>query len=347
MPNTEANRTTLPKVVHVAVAVIIRNGRVLIARRPDHVHQGGLLEFPGGKVEPGESVQQALVREIAEETGLTVPFESLEPVIGIRHDYGDKQVFLDVWKTSAAKGEPEGREGQPIEWLLPHSLQDEDFPAANRPIIRALNLPGNLPITGAMASWENGLARFVAALPALKSGLMMLRAPELSGHDYRQLARAVLAESEGSGVGVMLHGSPDLLAEFPDAAGVHLPWLEAERVSGRPVPANRLMGVSCHSAEQLRHAERLGADYAVFGPVLQTPSHPGEPGLGWYEFERQVSAAIIPVYGLGGLALEHQAQARAFGGQGIAGISFWWPPMKTDRLELNTKGAKREQTDPS
>ncbi|MBJ6138413.1 Nudix family hydrolase [Marinobacter litoralis] len=326
MPNTAVNRPSVPKLVHVAVAVIVRDGRVLIARRPDHVHQGGLLEFPGGKVEAGESVQQALVREIAEETGLAVPLESLEPVIGIRHDYGDKQVFLDVWKTSAAKGEPEGREGQPIEWLPPHLLQDADFPAANRPIIRALNLPVNLPITGAMASWENGCRRFAAALPSLQPGLVVLRAPELSAQDYRKLAKAVLSAAENSGVGVLLHGRPDLLSEFPEAAGVHLPWREAERLSERPVPANRWLGVSCHSAEQLRHAERVGADYAVFGPVLPTASHPGEPGLGWQEFERQVSAAVIPVYGLGGLALEHQARARECGGQGVAGISFWWPP---------------------
>ena len=93
------------KLIHVAVAVIVRDGRILIARRPEHVHQGGLLEFPGGKVEPGETVQQALVREIAEETGLRVPAETLEPVIGIRHDYGDKHVFLDVWQTAAAEGE--------------------------------------------------------------------------------------------------------------------------------------------------------------------------------------------------------------------------------------------------
>ncbi|WP_323754070.1 Nudix family hydrolase [Marinobacter sp.] len=326
MLNTAANRPSAPKLVHVAVAVIVRDGRVLIARRPDHVHQGGLLEFPGGKVEAGETVQQALVREIAEETGLTVPLESLEPVIGIRHDYGDKQVFLDVWKTSAAKGEPEGREGQPIEWLPPLSLRDEDFPAANRPIIRALNLPVNLPITGAMASWENGYSRFAAALPSLKSGLVVLRAPDLPAHDYRKLAKAVLTEVEDSGVGVLLHGSPDLISEFPEAAGVHLPWREAEGLSERPVPVNRVLGVSCHNADQLRHAERLGADYAVFGPVLPTASHPGEPALGWREFERQVSAAVIPVYGLGGLTLEQQGQARSCGAQGIAGIRFWWPP---------------------
>ncbi|WP_323752622.1 Nudix family hydrolase [Marinobacter sp.] len=325
MPNTAADRQPVPKLVHVAVAVIIRNGRVLIARRPDHVHQGGLLEFPGGKVEPGETVQQALVREIAEETGLDVPLDSLEPVIGIRHDYGDKQVFLDVWKTTTANGEPEGREGQPIEWMSPHSLQNDDFPAANRPIIRALNLPGNLPITGAMTSWEDGFSGFASALPSLNRGLVVLRAPDLPINDYRQLAKAVLAESVGAEVGVLLHGGPELLSEFPEAAGVHLPWREAERLSERPVAANRLLGVSCHNADQLRQAERLGADYSVLGPVLPTASHPGEEAFGWNEFARLVSKAVIPVYGLGGLKPNHQAKARASGGQGIAGISFWWP----------------------
>src|SRR5690554_906464 len=114
--------------VHVAVGVIVRQGRVLIARRPDHVHQGGVLELPGGKVEGDETVQAALVREIAEETGLEIPRDSLRPVIGIRHDYGDKRVFLDVWRTDQARGEAHGREGQPLEWMRPESLQDEDFP---------------------------------------------------------------------------------------------------------------------------------------------------------------------------------------------------------------------------
>ncbi|MDX1553337.1 MAG: (deoxy)nucleoside triphosphate pyrophosphohydrolase, partial [Marinobacter sp.] len=85
---------TAVREIHVAVGAIFRNGKVLIARRPDHVHQGGLLEFPGGKVEAGESVQQALVREIREETGLRIAPGSLEPLIEVRHDYGDKQVFL-------------------------------------------------------------------------------------------------------------------------------------------------------------------------------------------------------------------------------------------------------------
>src|SRR5690554_1447331 len=99
--------------IHVAVGVIWRGGRVLIARRPEGAHQGGLLEFPGGKVEPGETVQQALVRELLEETAVTVSPGDLQPLIGIRHDYGDKEVFLDVWEARVSSGEPRGLEGQP------------------------------------------------------------------------------------------------------------------------------------------------------------------------------------------------------------------------------------------
>ena len=326
MPNTVADkpREQARKLVHVAVAVIIREGRVLIARRPDHVHQGGLLEFPGGKVEMGETVQQALVREIAEETGLRVPLQSLEPVIGIRHDYGDKQVFLDVWRTSAADGEPEGREGQPIDWLRPETLRDEDFPAANRPIIRALNLPEKLLITGAMVSAKDGLSRLAAAVEGRSPGLVVLRAPDLSRQDYRALVKAALKIGSENGIGVLIHGAPELFEHFPGAAGLHLPWREAQGLSGRPVPDKVLLGVSCHGAEQLRHAERLGADYAVLGPVLPTATHPGEPAMGWNVLAELISNAVIPVYALGGMEPGLVSTAKASGAQGIAGIRFWW-----------------------
>ncbi|HAS77217.1 MAG TPA: DNA mismatch repair protein MutT, partial [Marinobacter adhaerens] len=199
-------RETPVKEVHVAVAVIVRDGRVLIARRPDHVHQGGLLEFPGGKVEPGETVQAALVREIAEETGLHVPAGSLEPVIGIRHDYGDKRVFLDVWETSAAGGEARGCEGQPVEWLTPEQLRDEDFPAANRPIIRALRLPRQLAITGSENGLEPALAHLQEGLSAARPPLVLLRAPALSPLAYRELAANALPVCEKARAALIVHG---------------------------------------------------------------------------------------------------------------------------------------------
>lgn len=124
------------KVVHVAVGVIARGDDIFITLRHDHLHQGGKWEFPGGKVEQGESVQEALARELLEEIGIQVL--KSEPVIVINHDYGDKVVKLDVHRVTDFSGEPHGKEGQSARWVALDALQAQDFPAANVPIIKAL-----------------------------------------------------------------------------------------------------------------------------------------------------------------------------------------------------------------
>lgn len=124
-------------VVHVAVGVVIdAHDRILVARRPQHLHQGGLWEFPGGKVEAGEPVIDALRRELREE--LAIDVIDAEPLIEVEHDYGDKAVLLDVWRVTAFRGEPDGREGQPWRWIARGELENLPFPAANIAIIEAL-----------------------------------------------------------------------------------------------------------------------------------------------------------------------------------------------------------------
>jgi 8-oxo-dGTP diphosphatase len=122
--------------VHVAVGVIARGDNVFITLRANHAHQGGKWEFPGGKVEPGETVNHALSRELAEEVGIKVL--TCQPLTIIEHDYGDKQVKLDVHRVTAFEGEPHGKEGQQFKWQAVNTLKAEDFPAANRAIISAL-----------------------------------------------------------------------------------------------------------------------------------------------------------------------------------------------------------------
>lgn len=123
--------------VHVAVGVIVDARRqILLTRRPDHVHQGGLWEFPGGKVEAGETLSKALKRELLEELAIA-PLRTT-PLLEIHHDYGDKAVRLDVHVVWEYSGEPEAREGQPMAWVDVSALTDYDFPAANEPIVAAL-----------------------------------------------------------------------------------------------------------------------------------------------------------------------------------------------------------------
>lgn len=129
MLNTEAEFVQ----VHVAAGVIIRGSEVLLSKRLQRAHQGGLWEFPGGKVEPGESVALALARELQEELGLVVT--KAEPMMKVDHNYGDKHVLLDVWIVRDFEGEAVGREGQSIKWCALDIMPELDFPDANTAIV--------------------------------------------------------------------------------------------------------------------------------------------------------------------------------------------------------------------
>lgn len=315
--------------IHVAVAVIWRNGKILIARRPARAHQGNLLEFPGGKVEPGETVQQALVRELAEETGVIVKVTDLEPLIRIRHDYGDKQVFLDVWQTAVSSGDPVGLEGQPVYWLAPDALADESFPEANRPIIRALRLPRELAITGPFDRPADGLEQLRLSLERRRSNtgsepsLILLRAPWLSVTDYRQWVMDAARLTEGAGTRLLVHNHPELV-DGHRIVGTHLSQAAVTSLERRPVSVKDWFGVSCHNQQELARATALGADYATVSPVHPTRSHPGAATLGWGGFGELAARATLPVYALGGVGPGDQSEAVARGGQGVAGISHWW-----------------------
>lgn len=127
----------MSKVIHVAVGVILgQDGRILIARRPDHLHMGGRWEFPGGKVEAGESVQDALTRELREEIAIEV--QAVQPLTEIRHEYPEKTVFLDTWWVTSFSGEPSGLEGQETRWVGREELDSYQFPDANQAIIEAI-----------------------------------------------------------------------------------------------------------------------------------------------------------------------------------------------------------------
>jgi 8-oxo-dGTP diphosphatase len=131
MPNT------VPDVVHVAVGVVVNRDRhVLVAKRHDSQHQGGLWEFPGGKVAAGESVQQALKRELQEEVNITV--RECAALLKIPHDYGDKKVLLDVWYVQVFAGEARGCEGQPVRWVSLADMAALEFPAANQAILETV-----------------------------------------------------------------------------------------------------------------------------------------------------------------------------------------------------------------
>lgn len=125
--------------LHVVAAVIYNSRKqILLAQRPLHKHQGGKWEFPGGKVEPGESAVLALKRELFEELGIEADLATMQPLLEIKHAYSDKNVWLDVWTVQQFKNEPMGKEGQAIAWFELAALKDLSFPAANQSILEKL-----------------------------------------------------------------------------------------------------------------------------------------------------------------------------------------------------------------
>jgi 8-oxo-dGTP diphosphatase len=121
----------------VAAGVLFdQQDRVLLQQRHPGAHQGGWWEFPGGKVEPGESNYQALCRELREELGIRV--DNASRLLEVNHDYEDRVVMLDVWLVHAYQGQPQAIEAQPLRWVRLAELPQWPMPAADLPIIEAL-----------------------------------------------------------------------------------------------------------------------------------------------------------------------------------------------------------------
>lgn len=311
------------KRVHVAAAVILAEDcRILIAKRPDDKHQGGLWEFPGGKVEEGEDVRVALARELEEE--LAIQPTAARPLIQVRHDYPDKQVLLDVWEVSAFSGEPHGAEGQPLAWVTQRELLDYEFPAANQPIVAAARLPAEYLITPEGLEPAELMAGVRAAL-AQGARLIQLRAPKMFDPQYRDLAVDIQGLCAGKAQ-LMLKGPLEWLGDFP-AAGWHLTAEQLRKYasSGRPFPEHRWLAASCHSAEELALAAQMGVDFVTLSPVQATATHPEALPLGWDAARELLVGCNIPAYLLGGVGPGDVERAWQAGAQGVAGIRAFWP----------------------
>ncbi len=311
-----------PPPIHVVAAALAdERGRILLTRRPDHVHQGGLWEFPGGKLEPGESPETALARELQEELG--VDPVATEPMIRVRHDYGDRRVLLDVRRVLRYSGAPHGREGQPLRWVHPESMRARELPAADWPIVLALRLPDLYVITGEDPADQAGFLDRLEAV--LRGGLRMvqLRAHHLPPSAYAALARRAFPLCQRSGARLVLNVAPHLARDIPHH-GIHLSAANLHSLVVRPIGEGRLVGASCHDRSDLARAQALGLDYALLSPVRATLSHPQATPLGWERFAELADAAGLPVYALGGLAPADLTQAKRHGAQGVAAIRGLW-----------------------
>lgn len=310
----------MTKLVQVAVAILMQpNGEYLLASRPNGKGWAGWWEFPGGKIEAGETPEHALIREAQEELGITPT--QIQPWIKRRYDYPAthdaeaKTVLLHFFFVYAWQGELQAREGQQFAWQHPRQLNVSPVLPANAPIMQALSLP---PVYAISNVQEMGEHAFLQALKRqLDQGLQLLqiREPQLDGTAIAKLSEQVLQLCAPYHCRCLLNGSPEQALQF----GYHGVHLNSHRLSNlTQKPDHLLVGASCHDVAQLQKAQTLQLDFALLSPVLPTKSHPEATGLGWEQFDEMLNGLEIPVYALGGMRFEHVSQAQSCGARGIA-----------------------------
>jgi len=312
------NHSTDP--VDIAVGVIRDPaGRVLINRRPAGKPLAGLWEFPGGKTEPGETIAQALKRELAEELGITVSRQ--RPLIAFNHDFGEWRVRLHVHEVLDYEGEVADREAQALRWMAPQDLGTVELLPANAPIVRAVHLPRVCLITDLERYGADRTLARLAGHAARQRVLLLVREKQLARArlaSFVDRAGRVLRSNDSL---VVVHADCDL-RDCEDFDGIHLP-ARVLQSTGTP-PATGLVGASCHSEAELASALQRRCDYALLSPVKPTSSHPSASTLGWTGFSRLCRDLAMPVYALGGLDWSALETAANHGAQGVAMLSAAW-----------------------
>lgn len=323
MTMSKSMRSTAPDIIHVAVAIVVNSvGEILISRRPKGVHLEGHWEFPGGKVERGESVFEALQREIQEETNLQI--HTARRLINITHEYPEKTVRLDTWLCEHWTGEAHGLEGQEIRWVAVNELSNFNFPAADIPIISALHLPPIYQISPEPGDNIDNFLDDIEVCFRQSVRLFQLRAKSLNLNKLQSLAAPIRSLCDEFQAKWLINGDAEM-AESLQSDGVHLDSKRLHQLKSRPLGSEFIVAASCHNAEDLIQAEHINVDFAVLSPVKKTRSHPEAVPIGLDGFERLIENSNIPIYGLGGMSTDDLESIWKLGGQGVAMIRAGWP----------------------
>lgn len=310
------------KVVHVAAGVIYReDGCFLLGRRAPGTFYPGYWEFPGGKVEAGESAAQALCRELDEELGIKV--HKLRPWLMREHHYEHAHVRLHFFEVIEWSGTVNDHVHSELRWVRADTMEHECTPMlpANGPVLKALRLPRWMAITHAADIGTGAQLERLGRALGYGLRLVQVREPGLPAAEREAFARAVVERARAAGALVLINGDA-ALAQQLGADGVHLPAAALATCDRRPdLP---WVGASCHDRNELERAAALGLDYAIVGAVKPTPTHPDRTPLGWEGFASLIPGLPLPVFALGGLGVEDLERARDLGAHGVAAIRAAW-----------------------
>ncbi|MEO8847639.1 MAG: Nudix family hydrolase [Casimicrobiaceae bacterium] len=311
-------------VTRVAAAVIVRSdGSVLLAQRPPGKAYAGYWEFPGGKLEAGESPRTALDRELVEELGLHVTRAA--PWFMQRYDYAHADVELHFFRVFAWTGEPVGHDGQAFAWQTPGAIDVAPLLPANARVLAALTLPAVYGITCAQDVGEQVFLQ--RAQRAFECGLRLAVVREKGWADARLIpfARSMVALATAYGATLLLNSDNGDAgrARALGFAGLH--WTSSHLHAATLAPQRMIVAASCHAAEDIARAGRLQLDFAMLGPVRDTPTHPDAAAIGFDGFSAAVAGTTLPVFALGGLTTADLDAAISVGAHGVALRRGAWP----------------------
>ena len=312
----------MKKIVEVAAAVILRDdGAFLLGRRPPGSVYAGYWEFPGGKVEAGETPRDALVRELHEELGIVVDTDTAYPWIVREFIYEHAHVRLHFFRVLRWSGELRDLQHDALSWQHAGDASVTPMLPANAPVLAALSLPDFYAITHAAAIGVD--AQLAALRRALERGLRLvqLREPELPAAQQAAFYPDAIALCRRFGARALIN-SDAAQARQTGADGLHLTAAQLMTLDARPdFP---LVAASCHDAQELAQAARHGLDFVVLGPLGATASHPGRAGIGWQAWSNLVAGTPLPIYAIGGLTPDDMQNAWRAGAHGIAAIRAAW-----------------------
>lgn len=320
----------------VAVAVLIYQDELLLATRHKQQHQGGKLEFVGGKIEQGETAMQALNREVAEEIGLDISSNAALKLGRIFYDYGDKAVCLHVYQVALTKAQyaqyqtqDVGLLGQKLAfydrfWAVKHPKR---FPCANRAILSWLTLNTPIIISQSVAQYpaDVWLTVYQNSLPA---GALFYVRPK-GDNDTSVYLISALAKLRPD-VRLISTLSDFLASQTAVQEKIFCIKLTADELlkvsknelTNLPSDVPLLLGV--HDEKEAKLVNHLAATRLVIGalvsPVKPTKTHPDSPALGWSGLKNLAKQLNVPVIALGGLSAADLVEAKAHGAVGVSGI---------------------------